>query len=475
MSTAFPKKGELLTLRAEGLDDDGLATAKVMVGERRLKVHMDDGVPGDLVQMRVVGRQRDALFGRVAEVLEPSPDRQPTLCIHLRAEAPCGGCALQAMTYEAQLRHKRERVRRHFENFNLHPELAPTLAAPTQLHHRHKIELTFGKDRTNALALGMHPSGYRWEIITTDHCLLVTPWAAGFVRTILDVAAVHGLDSYELRTGQGELRNVVVREGKRTRERLVEMITSPSLSDERGKAFIDALAERAGDAVTTWVWTTIDAERGRPTRLVTAYVRGSGVMSETLHLPDDRQVSLSISPRAFFQPHPLAAERLLAEVIQRLHSSEATHVADLYCGTGTLSLAIAPFVSSVVGVEIVPEAIDDARANVARNGFENVTFVVGDVGQVLADPQHADTFARVDTVLLDPPRSGLMPQAFEAVTRLAPRTIIYVSCQPKTLARDLAGLAKLGFAIVGVVQPVDLFPQSPHVESVTMLARERAS
>ncbi|MFO0745764.1 MAG: 23S rRNA (uracil(1939)-C(5))-methyltransferase RlmD [Myxococcota bacterium] len=467
----LPAKGDLIEMALESLDDEGLGAARVMLGDRRLKAHVKDGVPGDRIVARIHSRVRDKLFAGVETVLEASPDRMEPACEHLRAVAPCGGCALQGMSYEAQLRHKAERVRRHLGSHGVVTEVLPTLPAPTTFHHRHKMELTFGRDRAGRLAVGLHPAGYRWEIITTSRCLLLSPLAASLLDVVLAACEARGLDGYDPRTQAGALRNLVIREGKRTEQRLVELVTGSSLAPDDGKALIDALAEAVGDAVPSWVWTIVDAERGRPTRLEVAYARGAPALDEILELPGGRRLTLAIHPRAFFQPHPLAAERLIAEVLRRLPPDG--RVADLYCGTGTLALAVAPFVTSVVGVELVPEAVENARENAARNALANATFIAGDVAQVLADPTHAARFAGLDAVLLDPPRSGLSPQALDAVNRLGPASIVYVSCNPASLGRDLAALGKLGYALDGPIQPVDLFPHSPHVESVALVRKAR--
>jgi len=478
LNVTLPKKGDVLALAPDGLDDDGLATARLVVGERRLRVHVRDAVPGDAVLARVESRFRDEVLARVVTLTTPSPDRRPEPCPHRNVpagHAPCGGCALQAMRYEAQLVHKAARVRRQLEGHGVHAHVRDTLAAPTTTHHRHKMELSFGRDRADRLALGLHPSGYRWEILTTDGCLLVSPWAAAFVRTIVDVAARRGLDAFDPRTPDAParvLRNLVVREGRRTDDRLLELVTTPGLDPESGRAFVKELADMAGAEVTGWAWTVMVAERGTPTRSETVHTLGRATLEEVLRLPDDRRLALTVHPRAFFQPHPLAAERLVAEVIARLGSGAAdARVADLYCGTGTLGLAVAPFVREVVGVELVAEAVAVARDNALRAGLVNTTFLAGDVALVLADPAHADRFADVAVALVDPPRSGLMPQAFDALARLSPRRVVYVSCNPSSLARDLAALARAGFVIEGDLQPVDLFPHSPHVETVVTLTR----
>jgi 23S rRNA (uracil1939-C5)-methyltransferase len=237
----------------------------------------------------------------------------------------------------------------------------------------------------------------------------------------------------------------------------------------------------ACDGVIGVVWTERRAARGVPTRRTTRLLSGSGVLPERLAAPgptagERRLLDLDVSPQAFFQPHPLQAEVLIARIAARLASEARTlgrglRLADLYCGTGTLGLALSGVVARLVGVELVAEAVEDARRNAARNGIDNAVFVAGDVGQIIADPAFGHLFADLDAVIVDPPRAGLMPQAASHLARLTPRLIVYVSCNPAALARDLPVLAGLGYRLDGPLTPVDLFPQTHHVETLAFLVR----
>lgn len=504
MNITLPRHGEELELTPTEIDDDGLAIARIAFDasglvddttpegtiRRRMRVKIRGAVPGDRVRVRVESRVRDDLYVRVIEVLSPSPDRTTPRCQHAvyQSDRPyCGGCTLQAVSYERQLTLKSERVRRAFEVAGVrHADdsalVAATIPAPTLFGHRHKMELSFAADTTGEVALGLHPPGFKWEVVSLRECPLLTPVTSSFMPAAEAVFKGRGLLSWDPRRDDSFLRNFVVREGKRSDDVLLELITTPRDPVETNTGMrpaIDLVAElfqalaTAATAInlapTSLLWTVQDAERGRPTRMVTTVIKGHAGLTDALVIRD-RRLDLDIDARAFFQPHPRAAEGLVQEVLARL--GQARVVLDLYCGTGTLALSIAPFVGRVVGVEIVAEAIANARANATRNHLDNATFIVGDVGVIVADPQFRDSLQYIDAVLLDPPRSGLSPQALDAVTQLGAPRLVYISCKPESLARDIRALQARGYRLEGAAQPVDLFPQSHHIETVVSLVRD---
>ena len=488
MNLILPKRGDELVLVPDEIDAEGLAVARIDVTSpterRRMRVKIRGAVPGDEVRARVESRVRDDLFARVAEVLRPSPDRTLARCRHARydSERPyCGGCTLQAVSYERQLALKAERVRRAFAATGVDLLVNETRPAPTVFGHRHKMELSFAADPEGEVALGLHPPGYKWEVVSLAECPLLSARVSAFMPALEAVFRGRGLRPWDPRRDDSFLRNLVVREGKRTDEVLIELLTTPrdpvetNTGPMAARALIVALSSNilaAADAhdvgLTSMLWTVQHAERGRPTRFETTALRGRAGLSEVLRVRG-REIALEIDARAFFQPHPLAAEGLVDEVLTRLGAAHT--VLDLYSGTGTLALAIAPFVARVVGVEIVPEAVENARANAAKNGLAGARFIAGDVGQVIADAAFRADVGTPDAILCDPPRSGLSPQALDAVTALGAPRIVYVSCKPESLARDLIALSERGYRPDAPAQPVDMFPQSHHVETVVSLSR----
>lgn len=488
----LPRKGDTLVLRPDALDDDGAAVTQLVVPIgaelHRLKVVTPGAFPGDTVEVRVVGRFRGTLDARVTTILEPSPDRIRPHCRHADAahHRPCGGCPLQALDYPAQLVHKVARIRRHLENHGLHLDLLPPIPAILRFHHRHKMELSFANE--GRLVLGLHPSGYRWEVLDLVECPVLSAATSAFIPVAAEIARALGLSAHDVRTNSGWLETLTFREAKRTSDRLIELTTNnaesvetadgPRPAAEVARLFGERLlTAHPSPADTGFVWTRRDAVRGRPTSLETALTLGRPALRELLQLPNGKTLEFLVHPRAFFQPHPLQAERLVAEVIHRLLAPSSDgqrrplRIADLYSGTGLLGLAVAPFVDALVGVELVPEAVATARATAAANHLTHVHYLAGDVGTVLADPQNAALFADLDAVILDPPRAGLAQGAFDAVARLALRRVVYVSCHPASLAHDLAAFARVGYRPSGPLQPVDMFPHTPHIECVVALDR----
>lgn len=488
MNLILPKRGDELALTPDEIDAEGLAVARIEISSaterRRMRVKIRGAVPGDTVRARVESRVRDDLHARVAEILTPSPDRVEPRCRHARydTERPyCGGCTLQSVGYERQLALKAERVRRAFAAVGVDLEVRPTRPAPTTFGHRHKMELSFAADPAGEVALGLHPPGYKWEVVSLAECPLLSARVSATLPALEAVFRGLGLRPWDPRRDDSFLRNLVVREAKRTDEVLLELVTTPRDPVETrdgpvaARALVDTLSSKllgalaaGGVEATSLLWTVQHAERGRPTRFETTVLAGRAGLREVMRIRE-RELALEIDPRAFFQPHPLAAEGLVDEVLTRLGAAHT--VLDLYSGTGTMALAIAPFVARVIGVEIVPEAVENARANAARNALSGARFVVGDVGQVVADPGFRGEVGALDAILCDPPRSGLSPQAIEAVTALGAPRIVYVSCKPESLARDLCALAERGYRPDAPAQPVDMFPQSHHVETVVSLSR----
>ncbi len=493
MNMRMPKHGDVLDLTPTEIDDDGLAVARFLMESgperRRVRAKIRGAIPGDRVEARVESRVRDDLFMRVATLTTPSPDRITPTCRHAVYDNDrtfCGGCTLQAVSYERQLTLKRERVERAFGVAHVPLEVLPTIPAPTTFGHRHKMELSFAPELSTApaadaapveVALGMHPPGYKWEVVSLAECPLLSPASSAFMPRLEAIFRGRGLRAWDPRRDDSFLRNLIIREAKRTSEILIELITTPldpvATNDgpQSATAIVDALfadIAEAFPAATSLLWTVQDAERGRPTRFHTKVLRGTSGLTDQLVIRD-RTLTLDIDARAFFQPHPRAAEGLVHVVLDRL--GQARTVLDLYCGTGTLALSLAPFVGRVVGVEIVAEAITNARANATRNALDNATFIVGDVGVVVADPAFRASIADLDAIVLDPPRSGLSPQALDAVTALSAPRLVYVSCKPESLARDLRALTERGYRFEGAAQPVDMFPQSHHIETVVSLVR----
>lgn len=472
-----------------GASGEGEGILILLVGpdkqRKRYVVAVRKAMVGDRVRAILESRRRGHYAARLDAVLTPAPGRTAPRCPHFgRREEPgrgCGGCTLQALDYPAQLEVKGDLVRREMAARGLDEGLvAPVRGADAPWGYRNKMEFTFGDDRERRFALGLFPTGWHNEVIALETCHLVSEVTAGLVPRVRAWAEARGLSAYRPRDDAGFLRQLTVREAKRTDERLVELVTStdevvdtvdgPRPASDVARellAAVTAFAEELGGRVTSAWWTRHVAVAGQPTRLDSTLVAGAPVFHDELRLPDGSHLRFGIHPRAFFQPNPRQAEVLVAEVLARLGRPRT--VLDLYCGTGTLALCVARTAEHVVGIELVADAIDNARVNAAANGLDNVSFLVGDVGEVLAAHEDAPWRAEVDAVIVDPPRAGLMPKAVEQLVAIAPPLIVYVSCNPRSLARDIAAFAQAGYVVEGAIQPVDLFPHTYHVEDVVAL------
>ena len=488
-----PRHGELVELSIERLSasGEGEGTLILRVGPERALHRYTVGVRaamvGDRVRAQVETRRHGHYTARLDAVLAPAAGRTVPRCPHFGArEVPgqgCGGCTLQALAYGAQLEAKRDLVRRAMAGRGVDPErVAPVLGAEDPWGYRNKMEFSFGDDRARHFALGLFPTGWHNEVIALEACHLVSEVTAGLVPRVRAYAEARGLAPYRARQNAGFLRQLTVREAKRTDERLVELVTTPdemvatvdgprpAAEEARALlAFVAGAAEELGGRVTSAYWTRHVAAEGVVTHLASEVLAGEAVFHDVLRLPGGLELRFAIHPRAFFQPNPRQAEVLVAEVLARLGAART--VLDLYCGTGTLGLCLAPSVGEVVGVELVADAVANAAANARANGLDNVRFLVGDVGEVLAAHAGAPWRTTVDAVVVDPPRAGLMPKALEQIVALAPPRIVYVSCGPASLARDLAAFTTSGYLIEGPIQPVDMFPQTHHVENVVALVR----
>jgi 23S rRNA (uracil1939-C5)-methyltransferase len=447
---ARPQRGDELDLRIDALAYGGAGVARL----DGYVVFVRDAVPGDRVRAVVTKRKRAYAEARAVEVLEPSPER-----IAPRADHP--GAPWQVLPYERQLEVKAEQVddalRRigRLDGF----ELEPIVPAVEQWRYRNKLEYSFGTGDDGALVCGFHAPGSWERIVALDDCLLASERGNAAREAALAWCREKGLTAYDRRTQEGLLRNLVVREGRRTGEVQVRLVTSP------GDVDLTGFAEAVGAASVMW---TRAAGVGETT---------AGGESEVLHGVDaiDEQITVAgtdlvfrISSEAFFQTNTEMAERLYGTAAEFAALQGWERVYDLFCGIGTIGLALAPRAGELWGLEIVEEAIADAIANARRNEIERVRFFAGDVR--LALRELVQEAGRPDVVVVDPPRAGLSAKIVRRIIEAAPKRIVYVSCNPTTLAPNAAQLVDAGWALRRV-RPVDMFPQTPHIECVAVLDR----
>jgi len=443
-------------------------------------------VPGDRVRARVFQTKKRHAEARFEALLEPSPVRVEPRCPYV---TDCGGCKWQHVAYEAQL----EKKRRSVEGALLHaglaaPDVRPALPSPRAFFYRNKMEFSFSDERwltaaeiasghdipaTEAaqpegvrskpkdFALGLHAQGSFAKVLDIEMCFLQSELSVRIVNRLRALAKEEGWVPYGQRSHTGFLRHLVIRHGEHTGETLVNLVTN-GYSQPRMDRVAEVLQSEFPQ-VTTFVCTVNTGLGGTALGERVETIFGPGVLHDRIG-----DLTFEIAPHAFFQTNTRGAEALYAVAREYADLRPTDLLYDLYCGAGTISLYCASHVQHVVGVELVPEAIENANVNAARNGIENATFVAGDLLRLFT-PEFVATHGHPDVLILDPPRAGVHPKVMEEVARLAPERLVYVSCNPQTQARDLA---LLGDAYrIEAVQPVDMFPHTDHVECVVKLTR----
>src|SRR3954470_6368079 len=445
-----PSRGDELELVVDSLAHGGAGVAR----RDGYVVFVAGAVPGDRVLAVVGKRKRAYAEARAVEVLEPSPDRIPPAADH-------PGAPWQVLPYERQLEVKAAQVDDALRRIGKLDGfvLEPIVPAVEQWRYRNKLEYSFGTADDGTLVCGFHAPGSWERIVHIEDCLLASERGTAPRRAALEWCRAQGLRAYDRRAHDGLLRNLVVREGRRTGELQVRLVTSDEKVDLTG--FPEAVG---ADSV---MWTRA-ADVGETT---------VGGASEVLHGTDAIEEELTVggtdlrfrlSAEAFFQTNTEMAERLYSTAVEYAALQGWERVYDLFCGIGTIGLALAPRAGELWGLEIVEDAVADAIENARRNEIDGARFFAGDVRLALGEL--VERAGRPDVLVVDPPRAGLSAKIVRRIIEAGPKRVVYVSCNPTTLAPNAAQLVEAGWALHRV-QPVDMFPQTPHIECVALLQR----
>jgi 23S rRNA (uracil1939-C5)-methyltransferase len=418
------------------------------------------GLPGDTVRAEVTKVKRGFAEATATEVLAPSPERTDAPCKHYYEG--CGGCRFQDLRYEAQVAAKEAQVRDALVRIGrvADPPLEPIVHAEEQFHYRNKLEYSF-TETLRGPALGFHRAG-RWdEVLEVDRCWITTDLGNAIRDAVRDWAQEEGLPPYDQEAQRGYLRHLVVREGRNTGQALVRLVTAPG--DLQGDDRLVA-ALRQFPEVRSIHWAVNDSP-AEVTNLPTNLLWGEeGIEERILGL------RFRVRPNAFLQTNTRMAEVLYELAIEYAGLCGSETVYDLYCGIGTIGLSMASRALTVWGVEANEESVACAIENSALNGITNAAFFAGEVGASLEEL--AERAGRPDVAVVDPPRAGLSGKALRRLARLDAPTIVYVSCNPTTLAGNVKELVGEGGYTLRRVRPVDMFPHTPHVESVALLTRD---
>ncbi|MGC1852487.1 MAG: 23S rRNA (uracil(1939)-C(5))-methyltransferase RlmD [Solirubrobacterales bacterium] len=438
-----PRKGERLEVKVDSLAFGGRGVARV----GGYVVFVSGGLPGDLVLAEVTKPKKRFAEARAVELLRPGADRVGNRCLH--EGEPCPGAPWQGLAYEQQLVEKRNQVEEALrrigglDGFELE-EIEP---AVEQWRYRNKLEYSFGKQGEETV-LGFHASG-RWDlVIGVEDCLLASERGNAARNEVRDWARDESVAPYDRPAGTGVLCNLVVREGRRSGQIQTRLVTTPSRFP---KPPVD-------------LHTVVDpgsSGSDGPT----------GVLGEEMLREQLCGLEFEMSYNAFFQTNTEMAERLYAIAAEYAGLSGGERVFDLYCGIGTIGLTMAARAGEVWGLEIVPEAIADAERNAERNGIENARFMAGSARTGVRPL--VEEAGKPDVVLLDPPRPGLSQKIVRRVLECEAKRIVYVSCNPTTLAPNAAQLVEAGYTLRRV-KPVDMFPQTPHIECVALFEKDGA-
>ena len=488
------KKDAVVPLTVDSLALGGQGVARA---DGELVVFVDGGYPGERVRARITKRTRSWAEARLVAVETPSPDRREPRCRHFAN--PCGGCRSQDFAYPAQVAAKTRQVRETLARLGGLPDVpvADCVPAPDEWRYRNKMEFSFhpgpgspGSDSgEGGLLLGLHVRGSFDAVFDLGHCEIASELTNRIVHATRDFARAAGWAAYHPRLHTGLVRFLTVRHLPTTGQAAVHLVAA---HDDVPRAAEWAESIGGLDPAVRSVALSVNEARsniafGTRTRVLW----GEASVEERL-----TGLSFEASPNAFLQTNSRQAEALYQAALEEAALTGSERVLDVYCGAGTISLALARAgAREVVGIESVESAVEDARRNAARNGVTNARFAWGDARAVLrawararegrpaASPEAArakdaraplDPAAYVpfepDVVVVDPPRAGLHPRVVERVAELGPSRVVYVSCNPGTLARDLAHFARSGYATTRV-RPFDMFPHTPHIECVARLER----
>jgi 23S rRNA (uracil1939-C5)-methyltransferase len=466
------KKGTVLELDIESTAFKGKGIAKV----DGLAVFVPGTAPGDKVRAMITRKKKSFREAKVLELIEPSPVRVEPVCRHADT---CGGCTWQHIPYKEQVQYKEQHVRDHIERIaHLDPEIVqPIIPCDTPLYYRNKMEYSFGTRRwlseeeiksdefidDSAFAAGLHAPGRYDKILNLHECHLQHPISYRLLDFVRSYCKEHGIPAFDTHKNEGFMRHLVIRTSAHTDDLMVNLVTfkdEPQTVEKLSDSLLEEFPE-----ITTIVNNVNDQPNPTAVGRFENVLHGPGYIVD--HIGSH---SFKIHANAFFQTNTKQAEKLYEVARTFAEIDDGGHLFDLYCGVGTLSLYMADLADKVTGIELVDVAIQNAEFNAKENGVTNTDFVLGDMKDTFND-EFLEKNGNPDCVITDPPRSGMHPDVVEQLAGLDVDRLVYVSCNPSTMARDLKILKETFH--VDKVQPVDMFPQTYHIEAVSKLTRKR--
>lgn len=454
------KKNQIVEIYIDDIGNEGEGIGHI----DGYALFLKDAVIGDRVRAKIIKTKKNYGFARVEEILEPSKDRVEPKCPVAR---PCGGCTLQHLSYDKQLEYKFNKVKNCLERIGglsgIEKKMEPIYGMEDPFYYRNKAQFPVGTDKEGNLVTGFY-AGRTHSIIDCTHCAIQHPVNEKILLKVLDYMKENGILAYDEKIHKGLVRHIVTRVGFVTGEIMVCFVINGQKKDLRNlDRLVDSLKEIKG---MTSICINVNKEKtNRILGNKIQEVYGPAYIHDYIG-----NVKYQIGPLSFFQVNPKQTKVLYEKALEYAQLNGEETVWDLYCGIGTISLFLAQKAKQVYGVEIVKEAIDDARLNARMNHIDNATFFVGKAEEVLPE-EYKKHGVYADVIVVDPPRKGCDKKLLDTMVKMEPKRIVYVSCDPATLARDVKVLGENGYQ-VEKVSVVDQFSHSSHVESVVLMSRK---
>ncbi len=450
------KKNDKFIITIEDMSEDGAGIGKLDGYIWFVK----DALIGDVIEASAMKMKKNYGFARLVRVMEPAPGRVEAKCPVARA---CGGCQMQELDYAEQLRFKEKKVFNHLKRIGglENPPMEPIIGMEHPWRYRNKAQFPIGTDKEGNPIAGFY-AGHTHSLIPVPEldCLLGCEENKVLLDIVLKFMKEYKIAAYDEGAHKGLVRHVLLRKGFASGELMVCVVINGNKLP-----YAEVLVERLKEAGVASVSLSVNKEKTNVImglEIINLY--GPGYITDKIG-----DIEYRISPLSFYQVNPVQTERLYGTALEFADLNGGETVWDLYCGIGTISSFLAQKAGHVYGVEIIPEAIDDARANAKRNGIENVEFFVGKAEEVLPE-QYEKNQVYADVIVVDPPRKGCDSVCLDTILKMAPKKVVYVSCDSSTLARDAKYLCENGYEVKRV-RPVDMFPMSGHVECVVLMSR----
>lgn len=446
------QKNDFIDAVFEDLTHEGAGVAKI----DGYPIFVPFGLPGERAKIKITKVNKGYAFGRLMELIEASPERVEPPCPIYKQ---CGGCQLQHLSYEGQLKAKEKMVREVLSRIGKLPDVPvhPVLGMEEPWNYRNKAQVPVG-EMEGGLVAGFYAKRSH-EIVNMEECLIQVSHNDDTIQAVKNICEKHGVSAYDERNHKGILRHIMVRHGKVTGEIMVVLVTRTAELTHK-KAIVEEIV-RSVPGLKSIIQNINSMKTNVILGNKTNVLWGDEVIHDYIG-----DIRFAISPRSFYQVNPEQTKILYDKALEYAELSGDETVIDAYCGIGTISLFLAKKARKVYGVEIVPEAIEDAKKNAVLNGITNVEFAVGEAETVI--PNWYKEGINADVLVVDPPRKGCDENLLQTIAAMKPKRVVYVSCNPGTLARDLRYLEDNGYKTVEV-QPVDMFPQTMHCEAVAKI------